>query len=39
VTLAQEIANMIEEGVEVHPIFSVCLQVMADLGGTVLYVL
>jgi hypothetical protein len=36
--LAQEIDNVIEEGVEVHPIFSAHLKVMADSGGTMLYV-
>jgi hypothetical protein len=37
-TLAQEIDHVIEEGVEVHPIFSARLKVMADPGCTVLYV-
>src|SRR5262249_39819303 len=35
--LAQEIDNVIEEGVEVHPIFSARLKGMAASGCTVLY--
>jgi hypothetical protein len=36
--LAQEIDNVIEEGVEVHPIFSTRLKMLADSGCTALYV-
>jgi hypothetical protein len=36
--LAQELDNVIEQCIEVHPIFSTHLKVMADSGRTVLYV-
>jgi hypothetical protein len=36
--LAQEIDNVIEECVEIHPLFSGCPKVMVDSGCTRLYV-